>query len=110
MLADKIQDREIVQNELFALWSLKQQRPQLFYGLAHKIDARSSKDAFARDRLKSFKGPDEATVAYLQRERKGWEDDPQSFWFPPAIASSPNEAGPEARIIGLYMQAWQSDM
>ena len=100
----------MVQKELSALWSLKQQRPQLFYGLPHNIDAKISKDATAKGKLKNFKGPDEATIAYLERERKRWELDPRSFWFPSAINPSPNEAGPEAQIIGLYVQALQSDM
>ena len=100
----------MVQKELSALWSLKQQRPQLFYGLPHKIDARTAKDATAKSKLKSFKGPDEATIAYIEGERKSWELDPRSFWFPSTINFPLNDAGPEAQIIGLYLQALQSDM
>ena len=100
----------MVQKELSALWSLKQQRPQLFHGLPHNINARTSKDESAKGKLKSFNGPDKATIAYLERERKSWELDPRSFWFPSAIVSSPYDAGPEVQIIGLYLQALHSDM
>lgn len=110
MPADNLKDRETIRKELSKLWYLKQERPQLFQDLPHTVGARVSKDAAANTKLENYRGPDAETVAYLEMIQASWRSDPMTFWFPPAVGSSLTSLGPEAQMVGLYLQAWQSDM
>ena len=108
--ANSFKDRETVRRELSKLWHLKQKRPQLFQGLPHTVSTRVSKDVTANSKLETYEGPDAETVAYLEMRQAHWISDPRSFWFPPAVGSTSSIPGPEAQMVGLYLQAWQSDM
>ena len=108
--ANNFKDRETVRRELSKLWHLKQKRPQLFQGLPYTIDARVSKDVAANSKLEAYKGPDAETVAYLKMRQDHWISDPRYFWFPPTVGSTLNTLRPEEQMVGLYLQAWQSDM
>nr|POE56450.1 hypothetical protein CFP56_33422 [Quercus suber] len=108
--ADDSQDKEAVREDLYRLWCLKQERPHLFLGLPHTIAERASKGGRTRSRLESYTGPSGETIRYLELTAGDWMSDPRNFWMPPAIRSSSSSHEPEAQMVELYLQAWQSDM
>lgn len=92
------------------LWQLKQSRPQLFRGLQLTIEAKAPKLTATTSKLGKYGGPDPQTTEYIQRTKQQWEHDPRSFWLPPAIGTTLSGLPPDAQIVGLYLQATQTDM
>lgn len=92
------------------LWQLKQSRPQLFRGLQLTIEAKPHRATATTSKLSKCVAPDRETMEYIERTKQQWNHDPQSFWLPSAIGTSLNGLSPDAQMVGLFLQAMQTDM
>ncbi|KKY27258.1 hypothetical protein UCRPC4_g01159 [Phaeomoniella chlamydospora] len=76
--------------------------------VGYSVKERNENDKKRLAKLLDYKGPDDDTLAVLEKHRDQWLRDPYSFWIRPSprVIESLN---PEVYIVGCYLQTHRDD-